>query len=43
MKNGEFNQKLSQVETDKSEIVSFWKRQVETKSEFHFTVFRFIM
>ncbi|PVD21704.1 hypothetical protein C0Q70_17504 [Pomacea canaliculata] len=31
--NGQFNEKFVQLETDKKEVVGFWKRQVETKTD----------
>ena len=31
--NGQFNDKFTQMETDKREVVAFWKRQVEAKSK----------
>lgn len=34
--NGQFNEKFVQLETDKKEVVGFWKRQVETKSKSSF-------
>ena len=31
--NGQFNEKFTQMETDKREVVAFWKRQVEAKTD----------
>ncbi|XP_076436256.1 cilia- and flagella-associated protein 157-like [Babylonia areolata] len=31
--NGQFNDKFTQMETDKREVVAFWKRQVESKTD----------
>jgi len=32
--NGQFESKFEQMATDKKEIVAFWKKQVEQRSEY---------